>query len=407
METSFNKKTPKTFLGYCVAFAMLLFSTSSAIAEDLVITVGGGSWTSEVSWEITDASGASLTGVQYVGTTNVTIPSGCYDMQMYDSFGDGWNGSTYSIADSATGQIYATGGLLAGAYGVDQVCWGVTGGCTDPAATNYDPNAAFDDGSCTYASCTNLYLSMYDSFGDGWNGNTFTLTNSAGVVSFSATLATGATGMDSVCLPDDCYTVACGGGSWGAEVTWSLADGSGAVLASGGSPASGSVCLPAIFGCTDPAASNYDPTANTNDGSCLYPCIAGDTTESFEANFGAWYNDPANTLDWTIDAEGTPSGNTGPSAAFDGVNYIYTETSGGGSNKTAAIHTDCIDLSAWTDPAFVMAYHMFGATMGTINVDVSTDGGATWTNEWTLSGDQGNAWYEAIVSYRLIQVKFL
>ena len=24
--------------------------------------------------------------------------------------------------------------------------------------------------------------------------------------------------------------------------------------------------------------------------------------------------------------------------------------------------------------------------MGTVNVDVSTDGGATWTNEWTLSG---------------------
>ena len=26
--------------------------------------------------------------------------------------------------------------------------------------------------------------------------------------------------------------------------------------------------------------------------------------------------------------------------------------------------------------------------MGTVNVDVSTDGGATWTNEWTLSGNQ-------------------
>jgi hypothetical protein len=145
-----------------MALAMVFFSTSSAIAEDLSITVGGGSWTSEVSWEITDASGASLTGLQVVGTWTGTIPSGCYDMQMYDSFGDGWNGSTYSIADQTTGQIYATGGLTSGSYGVDNVCWGVTGGCTDPAATNYDPNAAFDDGSCTYASCTNLYLSMYD-----------------------------------------------------------------------------------------------------------------------------------------------------------------------------------------------------------------------------------------------------
>jgi hypothetical protein len=44
---------------------------------------------------------------------------------------------------------------------------------------------------------------MVDSWGDGWNGNTFTLTNSAGVVSFTAGLAIGAAGTDSVCVPDD------------------------------------------------------------------------------------------------------------------------------------------------------------------------------------------------------------
>ncbi len=51
---------------------------------------------------------------------------------------------------------------------------------------------------------------------------------------------------------------ACGGGSYPAEVSWTLTDGTGAVLASGGSPASGSVCLPAVYGCTDPIATNYD-----------------------------------------------------------------------------------------------------------------------------------------------------
>ena len=141
MKTSY-KKNPKRFLGYLMAIAMVFFSTSSVIAEDLDITVGGGSWTSEVSWEIIDASGVSLTGVQMVGTWSGNIPSGCYSMEMYDSYGDGWNGSTYSIVDQTTGQIYATGGLTAGAYGSDNVCWGVTSGCTDPAATNYDPLAA-------------------------------------------------------------------------------------------------------------------------------------------------------------------------------------------------------------------------------------------------------------------------
>jgi hypothetical protein len=190
-----------------MAFAMVFFSSSSAIAEDLDITVGGGSFDSEITWEILDASGVSQTGIQSAGTWSGTIPSGCYSMEMYDSWGDGWNGAVYNIVDQTSGQIYASGGLTGGAYGSDNVCWGVTGGCTDPAATNYDPNAAFDDGSCTYSSCTDVTLNMVDSWGDGWNGNTFTLTNSVGVVSFSATLATGLSGTAAVCLPDDCYTI--------------------------------------------------------------------------------------------------------------------------------------------------------------------------------------------------------
>jgi hypothetical protein len=40
---------------------------------------------------------------------------------------------------------------------------------------------------------------------------------------------------------------------------------------------------------------------------------------------------------------------------------------------------------------------MYGAGMGTLDVDVSTDGGLTWTNEWSLSGDQGNIWLPAFV----------
>ena len=37
---------------------------------------------------------------------------------MFDSFGDGWNGSTYTVTD-ASGNVVATGGLLTGSYGVD------------------------------------------------------------------------------------------------------------------------------------------------------------------------------------------------------------------------------------------------------------------------------------------------
>ena len=90
METSYEKN-PRKLLGCLMALAMV-FSTSSTLAEDLTIVVGGGSFDSEITWDITDASGASLVaGPLTAGTYNFTIASGCYDFQMCDSWGDGWN----------------------------------------------------------------------------------------------------------------------------------------------------------------------------------------------------------------------------------------------------------------------------------------------------------------------------
>ena len=77
METSYEKN-PRKLLGCLMALAMVFFSTSSTLAEDLTIVVGGGSFDSEITWDITDASGASLVGGPLItGTYNFTIPSGC------------------------------------------------------------------------------------------------------------------------------------------------------------------------------------------------------------------------------------------------------------------------------------------------------------------------------------------
>ena len=40
---------------------------------------------------------------------------------MYDSFGDGWNGATYTIY-GASGAEEASGGLSAGSFAADTVC---------------------------------------------------------------------------------------------------------------------------------------------------------------------------------------------------------------------------------------------------------------------------------------------
>ena len=43
-------------------------------------------------------------------------------------------------------------------------------------------------------------------------------------------------------------------------------------------------------------------------------------------------------------------------------------------------------------------YNMYGAAMGTLDFDTSSDDGATWTTQWSLSGNQGTSWYEAVVA---------
>ena len=192
----------------------------------------------------------------------------------------------------------------------------------------YDTLLCFDDGC--------YQIEMIDSFGDGWNGGVYQIIDSAGTIYSSGGMAGGSFAMYPTSINGTC-----------------------------------------TLGCTDPTAFNYNPAAIWDDGTCTYPCVAADTTNSLETGFVHWTNDAANTLDWTIWSGGTSSGSTGPSAAFDGVNYAYTETSGGGSNKTATLNAVCIDMSGWTSPAFVMAYHMYGAAMGTLNGYFSTDGGTT------------------------------
>ena len=98
---------------------------------------------------------------------------------------------------------------------------------------------------------------MYDSFGDGWNGSVFTMTNSSGQQMANATLASGSSGSASWCLADDCYSVDVSTNPWPSEVSWDLVDAFGAIIMSGGAPYTGSVCLPATPGCMDSTAVSY------------------------------------------------------------------------------------------------------------------------------------------------------
>jgi PKD repeat protein len=115
---------------------------------------------------------------------------------------------------------------------------------------------------------------------------------------------------------------------------------------------------------------------------------------------GSWTQSSADDFDWENESGGTTSNSTGPGSANQGSQYIYTETSPQSSGDVAIIEND-FDFSGVPNPEITFDYHMYfdgDPNGGTLELDVSTDGGSTWTNLWSRSGDQGNQWNQASVS---------
>jgi len=194
-------------------------------------------------------------------------------------------------------------------------------GCTDNTAVNYNEDATEDDGSCEYAAtcdATELTVNLYDSYGDGWNGNTLT------VAGQSVTMESGSESVATVCVDlDACNTIEVGGGSYGSEISWTIGDLSGSVgtfmiggcvTACGDENATNynadadivdnTLCEYAVAqGCMDETACNFDAAAEADNGSCEYPaagfdcegnCASGTTLVTVDG--GAYLGEKS----WTI-----------------------------------------------------------------------------------------------------------
>ncbi|MFC2152330.1 M4 family metallopeptidase [Bacteroidota bacterium] len=154
------------------------------------------------------------------------------------------------------------------------------------------------------------------------------------------------------------------------------------------------------------AAGNISASSSTLNVTTADPAGTGCTggissypySQSFEGSIGDWTQDSNDDLNWTVDANGTPSSSTGPSNADDGTYYLYVEASSPNyPSKTAIINSPCFDLTSESNANFNFAYHMYGSAMGTLQLQASTNG-TSWTTLWTKSGDQGNSWNNATVS---------
>jgi len=169
-----------------------------------------------------------------------------------------------------------------------------------------------------------LTINMYDSYGDGWNGNVLTI----GTVEL--TIESGAAAFAELCLVDGTYLVTCGGGSFQSEVSWEILNAAGEVLLAGGAPYSGVLQLGEttdVLGCTDADALNFDENATVDDGSCYY---TGDSCSiALAAVVGA--NDASGADQWFT-----------YTATLTGT--MTVSSAGAGGDTKVWIYADCAGL---------------------------------------------------------------
>ena len=235
---------------------------------------------------------------------------------MYDSYGDGWNGSTVTI--TSEDGLLLNGTLDSGSEGTlyfglnyEGDC-GPVYGCMDVEALNFNPDATQDDGTCEYpiSGCTDSTALNYNVDAAVEDGSCYYDYDVLGCMDANAdNYNADATYDDGSCeYPFSCpdgYILDCDGSgechpaswvgdnyadcedqTWGADLSCYDNDGGdcGPVVPDG-------------FGCTDSTALNFDPEAIEDDGSCQYPIdCSGLTAVSIDVGGGSWQSE----VSWSI-----------------------------------------------------------------------------------------------------------
>ena len=92
-------------------------------------------------------------------------------------------------------------------------------------------------------------------------------------------------------LRNICFNLTVSSGTNDAGVSWNLVDGAGNITLVGGAPYADTVCFPAVGGCTDAMACNYDALATLDNGTCDYSCVG--CADPLALNYGG----PSFTID--------------------------------------------------------------------------------------------------------------
>ncbi|EDO47514.1 predicted protein [Nematostella vectensis] len=117
----------------------------------------------------------------------------------------------------------------------------------------------------------------------------------------------------------------------------------------------------------------------------------------FNNGFCLWENDINDKGDWTQHKGETVSKKTGPREGYGGGTFIYVEAS---ELKAGDVARLVLNAPLRGEVCLKMMYHMNGAGMGNLTVDMKERAGDGWKVVWNQTGDMGDLWREAIVSIK-------
>ncbi|MBI1192970.1 MAG: T9SS type A sorting domain-containing protein [Bacteroidetes bacterium] len=342
--------TTRFFFMLLACCAFLAAGTQQTAAQcapgqtEVTITITPGSFPAELVWDLVDNVTATVVASRTCGTAGGSTQNIClndgqtYTFNARDDWGDGWNGATFNIAKTVGGCAIASGSpnnLTAGdntdncvGFQLEQSVTFQTdapiAGCTNPAASNFNPCATIDNGSCIVPAPNNACADAIDiANGTCYVGSNVGATAGDGPLGVACvdgsltpadiwfTTTIGASGAVNITVADnpgfssifELYLGTCG--SLGTGILASLGacsnygDGGGITLS--GLPAGAELVIrfwdfgsndfnaltlcveEPIAGCTDPCASNYNPAASIDDGSCTLPATDADDCASAAA----------------------------------------------------------------------------------------------------------------------------
>ena len=178
------------------------------------------------------AANSAAACIHVAAVATVGTPASCIAMPNVDCV----------EATAATSTCAAIGqelyNLTTAASGLGLACTGSSTLCTAGDGSIppvYVPGSGSASWGIVACDGNDWEIRLLDIFGDGWSGNVLSVVACDGTVLKSGvTLDSGYSGTADVCLPaGDGYTITAGGGTYAAEISWTLADATGATVVSG------------------------------------------------------------------------------------------------------------------------------------------------------------------------------